>query len=310
MSATLYTPLTDSEVDAILLQNNDILSESMIGITTKKRFPLTISDESRRKLSEAFQIQLPNPIPAQLVKGDTPLHRDVGPSSFLNTYLFYLTSTQGSLLIGNESYPITKGTAYRFSNETEHGTEGTEDSIRVSIGPFNEFAEYVGAPGINYYIFTALSPTEYVYSITDAYDSGDPFTILGYSGLTANSDGEPSFVPTGKRFIGWGTSDPPVPPPEYVEGATGTFEDSFTLYAMFEDIPPTSNGSSNPCLESCQSFGPTVQATNRTASDKVNFTENKAIYVAQQLNLNNLGQPRQFSDYATYIKYKIGGTQI
>lgn len=240
MSVITYQPLTSEEISTLLDLNAEKISSLTAIVTSRAYLQLDVPEALLTKLSSAFGIPLTSPVPAQLIKKDISFHKDVGPADFQYTYLYYLTDSEGSLVIDGTSYPIAKGTAYRFAEGLEHGTVGTGESVRLSIGPFNEFEQPVGASGgFYYYIFTAASTQTVVVSTIDYYNTGDAYTIqTSYAALTQTGTGDASYTPPGKVFVGWDTSNTyPNTPVEYTSGQTGTFPDGYptiNLYPVFQ----------------------------------------------------------------------------
>lgn len=90
-------------------------------------------------------------IPMRWMKGDTAPHIDRGASSFDNTYLVYLNDSPGELVLDGTAYPIEANTAFVFNEGLFHSTRETGAAARLLLGPMNELAEPVGAPGALYY---------------------------------------------------------------------------------------------------------------------------------------------------------------
>jgi hypothetical protein len=151
MSVSVVQPWTDSEVEEVLSLHASLIESLTPSVISKKRTEFTLPPSLLTKLSQALQISLQNPVPALLVKGDSFVHKDEAPSPFTHTYLFYLTDSSGSLIVGDSSYPIQKGTLYKFPYGMEHGTQGTGYSLRISIGPMNEQGLPVGYSPITYF---------------------------------------------------------------------------------------------------------------------------------------------------------------
>jgi hypothetical protein len=101
-----------------------------ISLTLKEKLGLDLSDKAY--------------VPMRWIKGDTAPHIDTGVSIFKNTYLTYLTDSEGELILGEESFPITANTSFIFNEGIEHKTLGTGLTPRLLLGPMNEFAEPVG----------------------------------------------------------------------------------------------------------------------------------------------------------------------
>lgn len=290
MSVVVYSPLTESEIDQILHLNAGVISESIQTLTGKLRVNLELTPALLEKLSTAVGLPLSNPVPAQLVKGDTLTHVDSGPSSFLSTFLFYLTTSPGHLVLGDTSYPIEKGAAYVFPSGLEHGTQGTGDTVRISIGPMSEQGFAVGRPPVAYF------PSE-ADALSENYES-----VIGYGNYTVGTliNNEITTITQWRIATGTGSSSQSV---VYNNGdvlADVLADDPYTYiyYNMYpgEIVPP--------CVNACVTFGSQVQATDRSDQDSVDFIRNKAIYVGQTEN------PIQFRDHATYIKYKKALIQL
>lgn len=295
MSIATFTPFTVSEIDEILTQNQDIVQKSLQLSSGKQRFQLTLPDRLLTTLSQLLNIPLTNPLPAQVVKGDTAIHTDQCPFTFAATYLLYLTSSPGSLVLADYSYPIEQGTLYRFPSGIHHGTTGTGDSIRLSLGPFNEFQHPVGASGFLYYIYDTYPGT----LVADVFQAwSDPYTVLTY---TAAGNVYTPVVPPNQEFIGWTTDASGTTVVEYTAGQSISVANlGYLLYPLFQNIPQPS---STNCLDTCASFGPYVQNSDRTSKDKEEYVQNKAIYVDHETNMNPFGQRRQFADYSSYMQY-------
>jgi hypothetical protein len=225
MSVRAFDLLTADEVSNILTQNTGALATAQANTGDKVRFGMEVPDQVREKLSAALGLPLTNPVPAQLVRGETARHVDVGTEAFQQTHLVYLTDSEGSLVIGDAAYPIATGKAYVFQQGLAHGTEGAT-SERVSLGPFNEHQRYVGIC-FGYYIYTeGYVPGEYTFA--GCICNNDPtFTIVDYSTLAG------AVVPAGYIFAGWSTSEPPTTV-DYTVGQSGVCTDiDFNLYPVF-----------------------------------------------------------------------------
>jgi hypothetical protein len=112
------------------------------------RFSVTVTDTIRIALKAHFDLDVPSgsSIPMRWIKGDTEPHMDTGASKFANTYLVYLTSSPGSLIVDSQTYPIEANMGIVFNEGLTHATEGTGHSPRLLLGPMNEQAEPVGTP--------------------------------------------------------------------------------------------------------------------------------------------------------------------
>lgn len=141
--------LTNEEIDEIL--NLPEVATAKTQIDAKLRgsvyFYVTLTSSIKSRIFELFGINLVNvaAIPMRWIKGDTPIHSDTGISSFENTYLTYLTNSEGELIINGESYPIVKGYGYSFPENLPHATTNTGDMPRLLLGPMSEQGFAVGA---------------------------------------------------------------------------------------------------------------------------------------------------------------------
>ena len=101
-------------------------------------------------------------LPMRWIKGDTQPHIDNSSQKFNNTYLVYLTNSLGNLVIDNDSYPITQGSAYVFNEGLKHHTLNTGLEPRLMIGPMSEEGLKVGsglsAPGGTFIYFRQTGP--------------------------------------------------------------------------------------------------------------------------------------------------------
>ena len=119
-------------------------------------FTVPLSPTIRSELFEAMGLRLSantTSIPMRWIVGDTPAHEDHGTSSFSNTYLVYLTSSPGHLVVDGVPYAIQRGFGYVFSEGLSHETVGTTAAAstttpRLLLGPMSETGFAVGAAGI------------------------------------------------------------------------------------------------------------------------------------------------------------------
>ena len=146
----IFTP---SEIDYILtlaeVQDAKNLLVANPRSAATQDFTLELSPEIRAKLvenlGEGLDLSSVAEIPFRWIKGDTPAHKDHCQTEFTNTYLVYLTSTTGKLLIAGQEFPITAGTGYVFNEGLEHETQGTTSTEpRLLLGPMNEHGQPVG----------------------------------------------------------------------------------------------------------------------------------------------------------------------
>jgi hypothetical protein len=119
-------------------------------------FTIPLTPVIRSELFEAMGLHLSanmTSIPMRWIVGDTPAHEDHGASSFSNTYLVYLTSSSGNLVVDGVPYDIQRGFGYVFSEGLSHETVGTTATAssepRLLLGPMSEMGFAVGGPQIS-----------------------------------------------------------------------------------------------------------------------------------------------------------------
>ena len=141
-------------------------------------FTISIPDTIKSIINERMGLDLSNvdKIPMRWIKGDTVPHIDTGNDDFENTYLIYLVDSLGEFIINDQSYPITKGTAYKFQEGLNHETVNTGFEPRLLLGPMSETGFAVGAaPYI--YIRHEWSFIEYSNDQLDWYATSFPMEL-------------------------------------------------------------------------------------------------------------------------------------
>jgi hypothetical protein len=132
---------------------------SAITSNVSEYFTVLLTPTIREELFEAMGLRLSSnttSIPMRWIVGDTPAHEDRGAGSFSNTYLVYLTSSPGNLVVDGVPYPIQRGYGYVFSEGLSHETVGTtaaasgDTAPRLLLGPMSEVGFSVGAAGFYY----------------------------------------------------------------------------------------------------------------------------------------------------------------
>ena len=136
-----------------------ILAKTMTDSTTtsvSEYFTLPLTPTIRSELFEAMGLQLSanmTSIPMRWIAGDTPAHQDRGSGHFSNTYLVYLTSSSGNLVVDGVPYAIQRGFGYVFSEGLSHETVGTTATAsaepRLLLGPMSDMGFAVGGPQIS-----------------------------------------------------------------------------------------------------------------------------------------------------------------
>lgn len=116
-------------------------------------FNITLTNDMKESLAQQLQIDLSSisTIPMRWIQGDTLPHMDRGSQYFSNTYLMYLNDNPGQFIIENESYPITKNSAFIFNEGIRHETMNTGMEPRLLLGPMSEMGLSVGGTNIQYY---------------------------------------------------------------------------------------------------------------------------------------------------------------
>jgi hypothetical protein len=172
-------------------------ARSRLGVEGRSQiyFALTLPESIKATLSERLGLDLSavESIPMRWIAGDMHPHIDRGQDAFTTTYLVYLNSCEGSLKVGEESYPIEAGVGYSFPEGVKHETTGTNGGTRLLIGPMSELAFPVGS-AIYYYEnqADALATTnDIAYSNTYTVGAIDGGSIGGYTRwrIASNSDG-------------------------------------------------------------------------------------------------------------------------
>jgi hypothetical protein len=181
-------------------------------------FSIPLTNTIRYSLETYFQLNFPDTItqiPMRWIRGDTQPHIDTGSHSFENTYLAYLTDSNGYFIIDTNVYPIQSNTGFIFNEGTLHRTQDTGDEPRLLLGPMNEWIEPVGFT-IAYY------PTQ---ADALAYTN-----VLGYGTSFTLGDGGP-FGSYTQWMIASNTSGNPYPPNQiFSNGYTFSTSISYNVY--------------------------------------------------------------------------------
>jgi len=284
MSVVSLQPLSELEINEILSLNSDLIAANSQTLDTKVRIELAVPQHLLEKLSSAVGITLTSPVPAQLVKGDTALHVDSGIAPFSSTFLYYLTSSPGRLVLDGAPYSIEKGTAYVFASGMEHGVSDSADTIRISIGPMSEQGFPVGLPPVGYFATEA--------------DAISYENTLGYGDYTVGTLSNGDIGAVTRWRIASNSEGSSSQSAVYTNGDVLSNPGYYALYPADEPEP------TDVCINACTNFGSQVQASDRSEQDTLDFKRNKAIYVGHTAN------PTQFRDHATYIQYKKAQRQL
>lgn len=181
---TAYTDVLTSEeiaqitsLESVISAEEEILHTQASSVKFTTVLPDSIKDTLKTKLGlDLFSI---TDVPMRFIKGDSRPHVDQGESSFENTYIIYLTDSEGEFIIGDESFEIKKGNAYVFPEGLSHETKGTNDTVRLAIGPMSESGFPLGI-GTYYYLSYAAAMDPFA---TPYYTEGiTPYVIPSFPG--------------------------------------------------------------------------------------------------------------------------------
>jgi hypothetical protein len=155
MTSIYSDVLTDEEISFITSLESVISAEEEILNTTfsSVKFTTVLPDSIKQTIKTKIGLDLFSitDVPMSYIKGDSKPHVDKGESSFDKTYIIYLTDSEGEFIIAGESYEIKKGNAYVFQEGLSHETNGTNDTVRLAIGPMSETGFPVGS-NITYFL--------------------------------------------------------------------------------------------------------------------------------------------------------------
>ena len=173
-SYTLANIFSESDISFINQLPEVLEAKTKLVDSNKISFSIPLTDSIRTTLSSRFGLDLTNieSIPMRWIKGDTLPHIDVGASNFENTYLVYLNSNPGRLLVDNTEYPITENTGYVFNEGIYHETVDTGLESRLMLGPMSEKAFAVGVSFIAYYYATEADALAALGNYSGFYNSG------------------------------------------------------------------------------------------------------------------------------------------
>jgi hypothetical protein len=153
MSSPILNVFTAADLEYLNNLPEVLEAKARLGSQKVVYFSITLTESLRITLEERLNLDLSmvSSIPLRWIKGDTPSHIDTGASHFEHTYLVYVNDSEGSFVLGSESYPIQANTAFVFSEGIVHKTEGTGFEPRLLVGPMNELALPVGISVTFYY---------------------------------------------------------------------------------------------------------------------------------------------------------------
>lgn len=164
----------------VIQAKKEIDSKSSGSVYFSVAMPASLKD----KICENMGINV-SEIPMRWIKGDTAPHIDRGVSKFDKTHLVYLTDNPGDFIIHDETYPISRGSAFSFQEGLMHKTVNTGVEPRLLLGPMSESGFAVGAatlvsgPGGStiYFRYLFYAGIEYSYNLTTWDGTSWPVSI-------------------------------------------------------------------------------------------------------------------------------------
>lgn len=186
MTTTYNDVLTSEEIElitsleSVVHAEEEILHTPASSVKFTTVLPDSIKDTLKTKLGlDLFSI---TDVPMRFIKGDSKPHVDHGDSAFENTYIIYLTDSEGEFIIGDEIFEIKKGNAFVFPEGLSHETRGTNDTVRLAIGPMSEYGFPVGDAGVYYYL-----TYDDAINTTNQYFYSSLYTIESFPGTPYNT---------------------------------------------------------------------------------------------------------------------------
>lgn len=163
--------LSEEDIDYILNLQEVINAKKSIDSKTSGSvyFSVNLTSSIKKTIFDNFGLSLET-VPMRWIKGDTMPHIDISSKQFEKTHLVYLTDSPGEFLLENNSYPITKNSAFVFNEGLCHETINTGLEPRLLLGPMSEEGLSVGLDsisgpgGTSVYIRDIGSGIEYMYS--------------------------------------------------------------------------------------------------------------------------------------------------
>jgi hypothetical protein len=116
------------------------------GTTNEVRFTTDLPYPVKESLKKRMGLDLYGieEIPMRWMRGDMPPQTDTHINPSRNTYIVYLTDSEGHLFVDGSALPIRKGTGVIFRQGLVHETQGTGNTPRLLLGPINDYGMDVG----------------------------------------------------------------------------------------------------------------------------------------------------------------------
>ena len=133
--------LSDIEIQEILSCPETIQAKTSIDNKSSRCVPFDIRLTNKIKtiLLDKMGINLTGDrLPMCWLAGDSPQHVDKGLERFENTYLIYLTDSNGKFIINDVPHPILKGCGFSFNEGNPHETIDTGNTPRLLLGAISE----------------------------------------------------------------------------------------------------------------------------------------------------------------------------
>jgi hypothetical protein len=152
MASIFYDLFSKEDIEYINQLPQVVDAKAQLDTKYAVYFSIPLTETMRTSIVERLGLNIStiNEIPMRWMKGDVSPHIDRGVSDFENTYLAYINTNEGQLIIDNTTYPISENTGFVFSEGLLHYTQNTGTVPRLLLGPMNEFCQPVGAT-ITYY---------------------------------------------------------------------------------------------------------------------------------------------------------------
>ena len=184
MASTFSNVLSTEEIDSILNMSEVVNARNQLtNIKPKVDFTIHLSDTMKQELLDHVGLNLQNvaDVPCRWILGDTVAHADHPKDGqpFENTFLMYLTDSEGTLDVDGQSHPIVKGSAYVFSEGLVHGTSNAGLEPRLMLGPMSNVGAQVGGvpSAIPLYIRQGDENVEYSSDQDNWTEISWPYTI-------------------------------------------------------------------------------------------------------------------------------------
>lgn len=129
--------LSFSEVIRLLQKKEVIDAREVLEGCSVVKFSMDLPLTIKQRLNESLGMDLQDvaEVPLRWIRGDTLSHTDRGDVSFESVYMVFLTDSPGTFVLGSEEFPIVAGSGIVFSEEVYHETIGTEQNVRLLLGP-------------------------------------------------------------------------------------------------------------------------------------------------------------------------------